>query len=432
MKTQGGFPYPYIIKALDEYFGLSSQSNRKKSMVGRSFENITFKVPKKKKLSILIATFWDYPHVGGLSNYIKTLSEGLKKLGHRVDVISPNQFSMSEVERIREDIVPKLKKFFGARYGSYNSTIIKSQKKMYTYEKMLLKKLKSKKYDVFHAQDLFTANILGRFSEHYKCPLLYTPHGMYTFNRLKFGMIEKGSLEEVYYKGLEKQAIEFSNQLIILSDSFRKPLLQLGAKQENMKTVLTGIQYPKTSRAKSTHGNKLVLTCVSRLGPRKGHNLLFDALSQIESEYTDKIKVLIVGDGEMREGLEQQVEALGLSMVEFLGIRDDIPDILAQTDIFVLPTLNDSLPISIIEAMHSGLCVISTKSGGIPELVNHSQTGILVEVGDTKKLADAIKFAITNQQTREKLGENAKKFAKDYLTREAMTTQIEAIYKKSM
>src|SRR4029078_6999027 len=115
--------------------------------------------------------------------------------------------------------------FFNTRYGSYNSMILKSHRHMYIYEKMLLHNIDLKKYDIFHAQDLFTANILGRINVYYGKPLLFTPHGMFTFNRLKFGIFKKGSLEEVYCQTLERKAIEFANHLTILSDSFRDPLM---------------------------------------------------------------------------------------------------------------------------------------------------------------------------------------------------------------
>ncbi|WP_242213049.1 glycosyltransferase family 4 protein [Bacillus cereus group sp. BfR-BA-01383] len=432
MRNESMFPYSYVIEAMDKYFGMHSPSSPKKKNATRErYVNAKPKVTsKKRRLSILIATFWDYPHTGGLSNYITALREGLKKLGHKVDIISPNQFLTSEVRNMRKKVVPELKNFFSARYGSYNTTILRNCRRMYIYEMMLLKNINLKKYDVFHAQDLFTANILGRINRLYKKPLLFTPHGMFTFNRVKFGIFEKDSLEEAYYKTLESKAIEFANHLIILSDSFRQPLMQLGAKQEKMTTVLTGIDYPEKYDVKNTLAQKkIVITCVARLGPRKGHKVLFDALSQMERKYTENIKVLIVGDGEMRDALEKQVASLNLSMVEFLGERDDVPNILSKTDIFVLPTLNDSLPISIIEAMHSGACVISTTSGGIPELVHHEKTGILVDVGDVNKLKHALKFVIENQQDREKLGENARNFAKKYLTRETMIAHIEKIYK---
>ncbi|MCM3734884.1 glycosyltransferase family 4 protein [Bacillus cytotoxicus] len=418
---------------MDKYYGVQSFSlQKKKSTVQERYPEQ--KVSKKKNLSILIATFWDYPHTGGLSNYITALSEGLRKQGHHVDVISPKQFSKSRVEKMREVVVPQLKDFFKTRYGSYNDVIVRNHRNTYIFERMLLENINFKKYDIFHAQDLFTANILGRINERYGKQLVFTPHGMYTFNRLKFGIFKKDSLEEFYHTVIERKAIEFANHLIILSDSFRSPLMQLGAKQKKMTTVLTGIDYPDKYRAENTSSahKKIVITCVARLGPRKGHNILLDALSKMERKVTENVKLLIVGDGEMRSTLEEQVNNLNLSMVEFLGERNDVPDILSNTDIFVLPTLNDSLPISIIEAMHSGVCVISTPSGGIPELVSHSKTGILVEAGDANKLARALRSVIVNQQAREQLGKNARKFAKKYLTRETMITNIEQIYRKCL
>lgn len=434
MKESSGFPYPYVVKAMDEHYNVQEPTTKKRRAVREVYTKKPMKVMPKKKLSILIATFWDYPHTGGLSNYIKTLSEGLKKLGHRVDVVSPNQFPMGEVEGMRDEVIPTLREFFYKRYGSSNSKILKNHRHLYVYERMLIKYVDLKKYDVFHAQDLFTANILGRINEYYGKSLFFTNHGMFTFNRVKFGIFEKGSTEEVYYKALEKKAIEFADHLIILNNSFRQPLMQLGAKQTDMTTVLTGIDYPYADQVqvKNSKGKQLVITCVARLGPRKGHNILFNALSQLPKLYMNDIKVLIVGDGEMRAMLEEQVKTLKLSMVEFLGTRDDIPSILNKTDIFVLPTLNDSLPISVIEAMHSGICIISTTAGGIPELVNHTKTGLLVTPGDANELAQALKKVITNQEAREMLAENGRRFAKTYLTREAMINQIETIYRKYM
>ena len=109
--------------------------------------------------------------------------------------------------------------------------------------------------------------------------------------------------------------------------------------------------------------NKIIIACIARLGPRKGHNHLLDALSRIPSDLLEHVEVLIAGDGEMRSALEEQARKLNLSMVSFLGKRDDVPAILNMTDIFVLPTINDSLPISIIEAMFSGSAIIATDCG---------------------------------------------------------------------
>ncbi|SSY69775.1 glycosyl transferase, group 1 family protein [Priestia megaterium] len=427
MNHEIAFPYPYLIDTLDQYYGLKSRSSRKTISKENSKRRSSSRKNPKKKFSILIATFWSFPHVGGLSNYISTLSKGLKSQGHKVDIISPNQFSMSKVKQFREVATPNLKHFFTKRYGSYNDRILNHQRLIYVYEKML-ETINLEKYDILHAQDLFTANILGRFNEFYNKPLFYTPHGMFTSNRLKFNIIKKSSVEEAYFTELESKAIEYASHIIVLSDSFREPLIKLGAKNRNITTVITGIDYPVNQReGKEKDSQKLVITCVARLGPRKGHNYLFDALARLK-KYTSNVEVLIVGDGQMREKLEKQKKALGLSMVNFLGSRDDVPSLLNKTDIFVLPTINDSLPISIIEAMHSGTAVISTNCGGIPELIKHNKTGIIVEPGDPEQLAHALKFLITNKEVRNKMSTTAKNHAKNHLTVDSMVGKIKHLY----
>ncbi|MGE6752838.1 glycosyltransferase family 4 protein [Rossellomorea sp. NPDC071047] len=430
------FPYPYLVSALDNYYGVKSKpitakikdkdkdSKRKKERKKKIKTKKKKSKPGSKKLSILIATFWDYPHTGGLSNYITTLREGLRSLGHKVDVIAPNQFSQVNVEKLREVIVPELKTFFEQRYGSYTSKIIQSCRLLYIYEQML-KSVKLEKYDILHAQDLFTANILGRFNEDLGKPLLFTPHGMFTFSRVKFNRIEKGSVEEVYYKEIEKKAIEYATHMVILSDSFRDPLSSLGAKPANLTTINTGIDFKTIDRGKTS--GKIVISCIARLGPRKGHSDLFNALSRVNG-LSHQVEVQIVGDGEMREALEAQVKSLRLSNVRFLGKRDDVPAILSKTDIFVLPTVNDNLPISIIEAMHSGAAILTTNCGGITEIVHHNQTGIIVEPGNVSQLAAQLKLLIGSEALRKKLGSNAYQYAKNHLTREAKVGKIEGIY----
>ncbi|AWG40174.1 glycosyltransferase family 1 protein [Bacillus velezensis] len=428
-------PYPYMVQTLDRYYGVKTRP-RKKAAVKTQLKHehhIPRLYRKKKKLSILIATFWDYPHTGGLSNYIKTLSEGLKKRGHKVDVISPNLFPSVQVKELRAAVVPKLKDFFKDRYGVYNDHILKNNRLMFIYEQML-QKIHLERYDVFHAQDLFTANMLGRFNQIYKKPLFFTPHGMFTFNRLKFHIFKKGSVEEIYYKKLEMKAIEYADRLIIISDTFRSPLMKLGAEQEDMTTVVTGIDYDaKTGGKRKTPlpKNKIIISCIARLGPRKGHKYLLDALSRIPSDVLEHVEVLIAGDGEMRSALEEQARKLNLSMVSFLGKRDDVPAILNVTDIFVLPTINDSLPISIIEAMFSGSAIIATDCGGIPDLIRHNKTGLIVEPGNAKVLARALAFFITNKSARKIAASNAKAYAEKYLSSETMIKNIESIYQNT-
>ncbi|MEI5909328.1 glycosyltransferase family 4 protein [Bacillus spongiae] len=420
------FPYPYVISALDHYYNvtppLSEKDYNQKPSGGSGGKK---KRSSKKQLSILIATFWDYPHTGGLSNYITSLRDGLIEMGHKVDVISPNQFPQEKVAALRKEIVPKLKNFLTNRYGEYSKKILQSTRLLYIYEQMLMK-MDLDQYDIFHAQDLFTANILGRFNAKYNKPLLFTPHGMFTFNRIKFNRIEKGSVEEIYYETIERKAIKYADHLIVISDSFHKPLKDMGAKAKKLTTIYTGIDFPAVQRKKN---KKIIISSISRLGPRKGHNDLLKALSKIK-KHTKHVEVLIVGDGEMRTTLEEMKESLHLDNVRILGKRDDIANILSHTDIFVLPTLNDNLPVSIIEAMHSRTAVITTNCGGIPELIEHDKTGIIIEPKDIKALSKQLKRLILEKDTRAKLAQNAYDYAQKQLTRDMMVNQISEKYQQ--
>ncbi|OZM58342.1 glycogen synthase [Lottiidibacillus patelloidae] len=427
------FPYPNIVKVLDQYYGVDTKSDTtffKQGVKSILKELVTRKkvnnAPlKKKSLSILITTFWDYPHTGGLSNYITALRDGLRNLGHQVDVIAPNQFPEEKVSKIRAQIVPELKQFLNGRYGTYSSKVLQSMRLLFVYENML-KYIDLEKYDILHAQDLFTANILGRLNEAHGKPLIYTPHGMFTYNRLKFNRIEKGSVEEVYYEEMERKAVDYASHIINITDSFIPQLRKLGASMKKMTTIHTGIEYPHSISIRKPH-DKIVISCVARLGPRKGQQDLLLAIANLKN-ITEDIDVLIIGDGDMREILEKQVEDLRVKNVYFLGSRDDVPYLLSITDIFVLPTLNDSLPLSIIEAMHSGTAIISTYCGGIPELIQHNETGILINPGDVNELTKQLEYLINSKTNRERLGNNAFAYAQKNLTLKEMLSRIENKY----
>nr|WP_242529469.1 glycosyltransferase family 4 protein [Priestia flexa] len=432
VKYSGNIPYPYIIDTLDTFYGINNKSDVEEyssTQPSKKLKSMKKQKSQKRRLSILITTFWDYPHTGGLSNYISELSATLRSQGHYVDVISPRKFPSLKKEEMRNEIVPELEDFFSTRYGEVNKLILKNQRLLYIYEQML-KTVDLEKYDILHAQDLFTANILGKFNKSLQKPLFYTPHGMYTFNRLKFNIFDKGSVEEAYYLRMEQQAVSFASHIIILHDGFRPPLESIGAKQEHMTTVYTGIEnkmYPKKHKAKD---DKITIASIARLGPRKGHRDLLSALSTIN--HLDNVEVLIVGDGEMREELEEQKEKFHLDMVHFLGTRTDIPEILHETDIFVLATLNDSLPLSIIEAMHAQTAIISTECGGIPEIIKHNKTGIIIEPGDTETLARALSFFIANTKARARMAANAKRFANANLTNVKMVSFISNLYSQAL
>ncbi len=402
----------YLSDALDHHYGMSYAKKRI-----RSFKP---EIIKKEHLHILLATFFNYPHVGGLSNYITILKNKLQSLGHHVDVVARSQFDEKKINKLHRTYSEQLKEFSIERYGSYNSKIVKNSVNLYVYEQ-LLNEIDLTKYDVFHAQDLFTANVLGRCSTNQS--VFFTPHGTFTNSRLKFGKIEKNSIEENYFRYIEEQGIAYADKIIMISDSFRKPLLEFGAKKEQLYTVHTGIEWVDIPKQPT---GQIIITIVSRLSPRKGHTYLLKALAILDLK---NVKVWIVGDGEMRKELEKETKYLKLSNVTFFGSRSDIADILSKSDIYVLPTINDNFPLSIIEAMFSEQAILTTNCGGIPEIIINNKTGLLVEPTDVDELAYKLSCLIKYKFIRQRLAKNAKKYAKEHLTADEMVNQIINLYK---
>jgi glycosyltransferase involved in cell wall biosynthesis len=417
--------FPYLISAMDQYYGVYEPIEEKDVF---EWKQIELGERQNKKMKILITTFWEYPFIGGLQNYITSLKAGLENLGHSVDVIAPNHFPSDVMEALRDIFSKQFTQFFINRYGSCNRKILHNISKLYSYY-MLLKDIDLAQYDIIHAQDRYTANVLGLINQSYQKPLLFTPHGFMTQNRLKFNLMEKGSVEEIYFSAIDRQAIKNANQLIILCDVFRPILKDKGAEDYKMTTVYTGIDFGGGNIQKKSKKSqsKTVITCVSRLRPRKGHKYLFEALALIKDKLKN-VEVRIVGDGEMRTTLEMQVSELKLNNVSFLGSREDIPKLLSESDIFVLPTTSDTLPISIIEAMFTKQAILTTNCGGIPEIIKDNYSGFIVEPANPEQLAKKLLRLLRKKSIRKELAGNAQAFAKEHLTISTMARKIEEIY----
>ncbi len=426
-------PYQHLVSALDQYYGIASPSenelegNEKRCKAPSKIPSLNaLSIScRPKQLRILITTFWEYPFVGGLQNYIAALKAGLEEMGHHVDVLASNHFPKNKNENLGRKIAVFNKQFYLNRYGGYNEKILNNTCELLLYE-IMLKNINLDQYDIIHAQDRFTANVMGRLNQPYQKPLLFTPHGFMTHNRLKFGLIQRGSVEEAFFSSIDRQAIKNASKVVILCEVFRPILKNLGAADSKMTTVYTGIDFAALKKTEKME-DKTVITCVSRLRPRKGHKYFFEALALIKSELKN-VEVRIVGEGVMREELEKLAQDLQLDNVLFLGSRNDIPQLLNESDIFVLPTTSDTLPISIIEAMFAGQAILTTNCGGIPEIIFDGHSGFIAEPGNSDELAEKLLLLLQDVPLRIKLAENAQAYAEQHLTIANMVKKIEEVY----
>jgi len=171
-----------------------------------------------------------------------------------------------------------------------------------------------------------------------------------------------------------------------------------------------------------------VISVPARLHPLKGHQYLFEAVSQIRSELP-QIMVLIIGDGVSRESLQKTVEELGIgSMVRFLGHRADIARIMAASDLVVLPSLAETLGLVLAEAQAAGKAVIATNIGGIPEVVENGVTGILIPPSDSPALAQAIVQLVQNPQQCHEIGKKGRERVNKVFSTQRMVAQTLQVY----
>lgn len=173
----------------------------------------------------------------------------------------------------------------------------------------------------------------------------------------------------------------------------------------------------------------IIVVTVGRIITDKGYHILKESIKSFTQ--MDHVKFLIVGDGDYLPTMKIELltqEQSGL--VRFLGYRDDVTSILPTCDIFVLPTLHETLSIALLEASSFNLALIGSNVGGIPEIITHGVNGLLVQPGNSQELSNAIKIIATNQDMREEMGEAAKKIIGEKFTEDSIVSKIDNLYKK--
>jgi glycosyltransferase involved in cell wall biosynthesis len=179
-----------------------------------------------------------------------------------------------------------------------------------------------------------------------------------------------------------------------------------------------------------------VVGVVARLEPEKGHPTLLEAWPEVVAAVPDA-HLLIVGEGSQREALEAQAGALGLldhgrPSVTFTGRRDDVPAVTAALDVAVLPSYREAQGLSILEAMALSRPVVASAVGGIPEMIDHGRTGLLVPPHDAAALAAAITRLLTDHPYADTLGRAGHDLVHERFCVELMVRAVETIYDEAV
>jgi glycosyltransferase involved in cell wall biosynthesis len=176
----------------------------------------------------------------------------------------------------------------------------------------------------------------------------------------------------------------------------------------------------------------VLFVCVAGLRAQKNPALLLEAFHRGPAS-DPRAHLLFVGRGALQSELERQIGTLGLrERVHLLGLRWDVPEILNATDVFVLSSDYEGNPLSVMEAMAAGKPMVCTAVGGVPELVEDGECGLLVPPRDVKALADAMRYMLESPKARKSMGEASARRAVERFDLKVMTEAYENLYRTAI
>jgi glycosyltransferase involved in cell wall biosynthesis len=279
-------------------------------------------------------------------------------------------------------------------------------------------------FDIVHTHST-EAGIIGRFG----AALAGVPAVVHTVHGVPFTW-DRNTILNRFVLGCERVAARSTDCIITNADAITDEYLQRGIGcVEQYETVYSGIdidRFSKATPATDVDGPGVRILMVGRLVDGKGFEDLLGAVERLEDR---QLSVYLVGDGPRREALEATIDRRSLENVHLLGYREDIPDIMAACDVFVLPSYREGTPRVITEAMASGLPVVATDIAGIPEQVEDGTNGFLIQPGDVTALVNCLERLVSSAALREDFGMAGRQRAERF-SRERMLADIEEIYRE--
>lgn len=224
---------------------------------------------------------------------------------------------------------------------------------------------------------------------------------------------------------VQRVAYQVAHRVVANSPAAARQLAEEGVASDRIRVIPNGLDLERFHA--KVHGPIESIITVANLRPEKSHDILLEALSRCDSRR--RLRLRVVGNGPCRPSLERQARELGLGRrVEFLGHREDVADLLALSDLFILPSRSEAFPNSALEAMASGLPVIASAVGGLLDLVDDGRNGLLVPARDAAALASAIDRLVAQPTFAASLGESARRHVRDRYSFDRMVASFEHLY----
>jgi glycosyltransferase involved in cell wall biosynthesis len=289
---------------------------------------------------------------------------------------------------------------------------------------VLVANLRSFKPDVVHAHNLFfrTTELAAALRIVSRTPLVTTLH----LGEMTGGGRLLRSIVRVYESTVGRCVLRKSDRITAVSRAVATYATRRGAGAD-VAVIPNGVDATRFAPGDDEPDGKTVLF-VGRLVPNKGPDVLLRALPSLVAAVPD-VKVLLAGDGPMRGKLTQLADALGVAdVVEFLGHRSDIPELMKEALVFVRPSTLEGLPLTVLEAMSTGIPVVATPVGGTPEIVLPGRTGYVVPVGDHEALSEGIVRVLKSPDEARQMGVRARDLVMRDYTWDRVVDRTEQLY----
>ncbi len=251
------------------------------------------------------------------------------------------------------------------------------------------------------------------------------------------GWIKRGAKLQCY-EALDAVLMQFARHVIAVSAKQRQQMISKNIIADKITCIDNGIpvdQFTAIDRLQSRQlfnisPDDTVIVMVGRLSEEKGHHIVCKAMRAVKLVHP-QVKCLIVGDGPLKGAIEEMIVQYELTGTVILtGIRQDMPQVYAASDILVNASFTEGLPMTILEAMASKVAVIATNVGAVGDIVIHQESGILLKPGDDQTLSAALNELIDDKAKRQRFTQRAYDLIETRYSASAMAKSYDAIYRK--
>ncbi len=262
----------------------------------------------------------------------------------------------------------------------------------------------------------------------FKIHFIFTVHG-WAFNEK-----DRATFSKLIYYLAHYLTILICDQTIAVSKKAKKDMKIFPFIKNKIKVIYNGIALSDLISSPTDNKllkgkNKTIIFSIAELHKNKGIDIAFQAISLLPKEIQNKIIYYIVGAGEERENLEKMATNMGISrIIKLLGFIPDVKKLLSANNIFLLPSRTEAFPYAILEAGVAGMPIIATNVGGIPEIINDMQNGILVPPQNPKEIAEAILYLLDHKDKQEEFGRKIKNTVSRFFSLKKMLKETIKLY----